>query len=548
MKTDPIANVITGATHTRDGDVASQSHEAHAPTQGAARQWWRVALVFALCFVPAALLWSFRDAAFVSDDRWFATVPLVDVAGRWLIAPWPHPFGPAQAYRPFVVLSYALTLWYSSGTPFVFHLTNFLIHGVNAALLAALLWRVSGSWLAAVLAGLMFAIHPITHENVVWVSGRTYPLAALFGLTLLWWTSTDLGWPRSVRHAIGSALLIGALMSYEMAVTLPLMVAAVRFCADSEPDRSAPRRWVRALQFAVPYFGVLAVYLLFRWAVVSSFTGDSMVWRHGINPDPFMKNVRLRVLSNAGTLAMRLLNADDALFGPLASLRTATTVASVALVGVAVWGVLRSREVRWLAIGALALAGVAFAPAVVGPGYVDRLTYLTVAGAVSFVALGLSAAFRLAWNAGRIALTICMLTVLGCWGGRYHTLGAEWYHAGMIAESLLDQLVALDPAPAPHAELHFTDLPLQFGAAYLYVTYFHHSVRHRYGRDDLEIVTHGDEPISAIVTKLSAASDVNSDGSPHETAVFDWDASTERLALRWRRPPSSHAIAGHDSQ
>jgi hypothetical protein len=45
----------------------------------------------------------------------------------------------ARAYRPVVVLSYALTLWYSSGTPLVFHLTNFFIHGVNATLLAALL-------------------------------------------------------------------------------------------------------------------------------------------------------------------------------------------------------------------------------------------------------------------------------------------------------------------------------------------------------------------------------------------------------------------------
>jgi hypothetical protein len=305
----------------------------------------------------------------------------------------------------------------------------------------------------------------------------------------------------------------------------------------------------RDTQFAAPYFGVLAAYLLFRWAVVSSFSGDSMVWRHGINPDSFMKNVRLRVLANAGTLAMRLLNADDALFGPLASLRSATTVASVALVGVAVWGLMRSREIRWLALGALALAALALAPAVVGPGYVDRLTYLTVAGAVSFIALGLSAAFRLAWNAGRIALTVCVLTVLGCWGARNHALGAEWCHAGMIAESLLEQLVALDPAPAPHAELHFTDLPLRFGAAYLYVTYFHHSVRHRYGREDLEIVTHGgDELVSAIVTKLRAASDVKGDGSPHETALFDWDASTEHLSLLWRQPPSSRVTARHESQ
>jgi hypothetical protein len=300
------------------------------------------------------------------------------------------------------------------------------------------------------------------------------------------------------------------------------------------------------MQFAAPYVGVLVTYLLFRWLVISSFTGDAIVWRHGIGPDPFMKNVRLRVLANTGTLTARLLNADDALLGPLVSLRSATTMASVAIIGFTAWGVLCSRDVRWLAAGALALAGLAFAPAVVGPGYVDRLAYLTVAGAASFVALGLSASFRRVRNTGRIVLTMCLLLVLGCWGARYRRLGSEWQHAGVIAESLLNQLVALDPAPAPHAELHFTHVPLRSGAAYLYLTYFHHSVRYRYAREDLEIVTHGDEPAAAVLATLRAAGEAN--GSPRDMALFDWDASTERLRLLWSRPPSSRASTRGDSQ
>lgn len=497
-------------------------------------RWWHIATICALAAVPAALLWPFRDAAFVSDDRWFATVPLIDSGGHWLIAPWPHPFLPANGYRPLVLLTYALTQWYASGSPFVFHLTNFLIHGVTAALLGVLLWRLSGSWGAAALGGLIFAIHPITHENVIWISGRTYPLAALFGMALLCWTSVKFSAARWLQHAVGVCLLAGALMSYEMAVTLPLMVLVVRFYADSPPGDSNPRRAMRAIRFAAPYFAVLAAYLIFRWAVVSSFSGDFSVWRHGINPSPLLKNVRLRVLDNLGTLAARLLNGDDALFGPLLSLRTATTVAAAIVAGFAAWGIARGRDARGLALGALALAAVAFAPAVVGPGYVDRLTYLTLAGIAGFLALGSTAAWLRLSSAGRIALTFGILAALVCWGARYRALGSDWQHAGAISESLLEQLVALEPAPAPRAQLHFVDMPDTFGAAHVFLTYFHHSVRHRYGRDDLEIVTHPDKPIPAIVATLTAASGKNTN-DPSEVSLFRWDAYTERLSLLWRK-------------
>jgi hypothetical protein len=144
----------------------------------------------ALCLLPTVILWPYRQAAFVSDDRWFASAPLLDSSGRWLFAAWPHPFGPARAYRPLIVLSYAVTQWWAS-SPAPFHLTNFLVHGFNAMLLASLIWQVSRLRGAALIAGLLFTLHPITHENIIWILGRTYAIAATFGLALLWWTAAD---------------------------------------------------------------------------------------------------------------------------------------------------------------------------------------------------------------------------------------------------------------------------------------------------------------------------------------------------------------------
>lgn len=474
--------------------------------------WQRLALLLIICVVPTTLLWSFRQAPFVSDDRWFATGALIADGSTWLMSRWPHPFGPANAWRPLVILSYLLTRAWSDGTPIAYHLTNFALHGLNAALLAAIIWRLGGSLIAGFIGGLLFAIHPMTHENVVWISGRTYPLAALFGLALLWWTASGHGRSMIVQHAVGIALLAGALMSYEAAVTLPVMVGVLWFALDG---RHAWLDRLRAMvMFAAPYVIVLALYFAFRWFVVSSLAGDTDVWRHGTAPSPFLKSGRIRLFENVVAFATRLFTGDyDARFDGVNALRICATMASATLAAIAVWGAagVGHREVRWRAIGAIVLAGVAFVPGALATAFIDRLTYLSLAGVLCALALGLSAMLVRAGRVGRSAIVAVAMLAAVCWAAELRGRGAEWQHAGDIAESLLDQLVALEPAPPPGASLHFLDVPLQFRSAYIFVTYFHHSVRQRYHREDLDVITHNDgPPLQGVV-------------------IFRWDQQTERL-------------------
>ncbi|HWL94140.1 MAG TPA: hypothetical protein VNT79_11460, partial [Phycisphaerae bacterium] len=67
--------------------------------------------------------------------------------------------------------------------PFGFHLTNVILHAINAALATLLARRISGRDSIAVLTGLMFACHPFAMESVAWVSGRMMLLATVFSLT-----------------------------------------------------------------------------------------------------------------------------------------------------------------------------------------------------------------------------------------------------------------------------------------------------------------------------------------------------------------------------
>lgn len=134
-----------------------------------------VALAYANAFGAA---WQFDDFA-----SFLAHPATQSLAGWWDALP---------GIRPLLKLSYALTRELGGGVIAV-HATNIAIHALNACLLWAL-WR---RWLpelapslarpdvAALLAALLFALHPAATEAVTYASGRSMSLAAAFGLAAL---------------------------------------------------------------------------------------------------------------------------------------------------------------------------------------------------------------------------------------------------------------------------------------------------------------------------------------------------------------------------
>ena len=128
-----------------------------------------------------------------------------------------------------------------------YHFTNIVWHAANAAvffLLALALYRrakrggteevrdqvsPARSWIAALVASLVFAIHPLRVESVVWITERRDVVSGLFFLlAILVYVN---GVQATGGHAIarrnywGSfALFVGAVLSKEMAVTLPAVL------------------------------------------------------------------------------------------------------------------------------------------------------------------------------------------------------------------------------------------------------------------------------------------------------------------------------------
>lgn len=126
-------------------------------------------------------------------------------------------------YHPLAMLSLALDYRMGGLNPWPYHLTNVVLHSLNAVLVFFLIRTLSRNALLALATALLFGIHPIHVESVSWLSERKTLLYTFFFLaSLLAYlhylsTATRSRW----RYYVGSLLLfVLSLLSKSQAVTL----------------------------------------------------------------------------------------------------------------------------------------------------------------------------------------------------------------------------------------------------------------------------------------------------------------------------------------
>ena len=129
------------------------------------------------------------DARYIWDDDDYVTEnqTLRSIDGLRRI--WLEPTSIPQ-YYPLVHSTFWVEFHFWKLKPFGYHLVNILLHLANALLL----WRVLLGLKVpgAMLAGFIFALHPVHVESVAWITERKNVLSALFFfLSLLAWLRYD---------------------------------------------------------------------------------------------------------------------------------------------------------------------------------------------------------------------------------------------------------------------------------------------------------------------------------------------------------------------
>ena len=104
----------------------------------------------------------------------------------WVDNYWPSSEGPSDIlYRPLTLATYLLQ-WATTGEQtWPFHAVNVLLHTLVSLMVTVLAWRLFRQRSIALLAGLLFAVHPLHTEVVANVVGRAELLAAFWSLAAL---------------------------------------------------------------------------------------------------------------------------------------------------------------------------------------------------------------------------------------------------------------------------------------------------------------------------------------------------------------------------
>jgi tetratricopeptide (TPR) repeat protein len=127
--------------------------------------------------------------------------------------------------RPLLKASYTLNWTLGGG----FHLLNIAFHAMNAALLFLIGERLFGDRRAALIAALLFALHPAATEAVTYISGRSSSLMALFYLGALY------AYLRGAHWSVSSLFFLLAVATRETAVTLPAALLLCELCRGQWP-------------------------------------------------------------------------------------------------------------------------------------------------------------------------------------------------------------------------------------------------------------------------------------------------------------------------
>lgn len=200
---------------------------SHVGTSARLTTQWQAALISGLVALAVAAP-SIRNG-FVADDQWVVANRQVlqhpPSVGAILKEPyWPASFGGVM-WRPAVIASWALDYRVSS-SPHWFHAVNVLWAALATALFALLACELAGP-AVGLIAGLLFAVHPVHVEAVANVVGRAELMAAAgYAAALV------CALRAAQKAAYLSVVALGstfAIASKEIAVTLPAAVVLVYF-------------------------------------------------------------------------------------------------------------------------------------------------------------------------------------------------------------------------------------------------------------------------------------------------------------------------------
>jgi protein O-mannosyl-transferase len=208
-----------------------------------------------IVFVAAIAVYAGAVGASFQFDDWNVIV------SNPLVQSWPAFWSGMPGIRPLLKATYTAS-WTAGFGVAGFRVFNIALHAGNALLVLALVRRIAPMLrlahpsVAALVAALVFALHPAQTEAVTYVSGRSSSLMATFCLAAVLAHLQAAGDPSPLRwRMLSGVAFLAALAVKENAWALPGLIL---LCEGTRPDF----RWRTALARLWPHGAVLVMALV----------------------------------------------------------------------------------------------------------------------------------------------------------------------------------------------------------------------------------------------------------------------------------------------
>lgn len=323
-------------------------------------------------------------------------------------------------YVPLTVLSWQITHVIFGMNSWAFHGTDLIIHCANVILAFLLFEKLAENRLAAFLAALVFAIHPLNSEAVYWASQRKDLLSTFLALGSIH-TYIKYLEHENTRWIIYSCVAFALALFAKIGVfTLPVLFLTLDWV-------TGRKMTTRVFVEKIPFFALSAIFI-----IIGSFGGQQFLGTIGIT------NILLLAVKGTAYILLHMIfpwtqnvflyeRAEPVITNPTIMISVA---ASVLLLIVTVTAVIRRRNpliaagLAWFCITlaptftAAQKAGLLFYTA-------EKYAYLPMIGLL-IAALGLILVITEKYPRSSHLLGICTILWVGIFAVRTHVYGYAW--------------------------------------------------------------------------------------------------------------------------
>lgn len=314
-------------------------------------------------------------------------------------------------YHPLTTLSYRIEHALVGLRPKLYHFDNVLLHSLAAVFAFHLARRWLRSDGGALLAALLFLLHPLRAESVAWVSQRKDVLCAFFYLAALLAYPPPGAASGRGRYVLSLGLSLLALLSKVMAISLPVALAiALAF------ERRAAKRELRKL---IPFAVLAAAFAAINFAAQAA--EEAVVGLRGRGLGEHLLSIPVAISFYAGKLLFPIVLSPRYAPPPPAGLSDPRVLAGLALVAAAfaaAWRSFRRRREAFLGLAFFAATWAPVSGAIASSTLVaDRYVYLPSFGLsvalAAWIARGLGRrAPRRSVTPARVALGVTVFLLL----------------------------------------------------------------------------------------------------------------------------------------